>query len=387
MSNISYATLTIPQVSDASTAFSIKPIPYPYDRYISGRVFIHRELNRRYIQLYGSNGEKFSTAYARYLMSVKLGYIIPDDVTIDHINNNALDDRIENLQPLTQTQNSKKAASVTGKHQILFLCPVCQQKTITPFHKTHFHKKHLTVSFCSARCAAKFNGSDLTKDEAVWIGQNQALYEIRTHWFEYEDYYCDFYPHTKILRYLSRELLSEDSSRCRDIPNLTEFCWDIFTPEEERGKKIIELAKEGHTTRQMSAILGMDRKLIAQYIKQTRPDLLKSPRANELIPVFKNMIQKGMTIEEMAQEVDMTKLQAYTFVRSNRLGDPGKMVSAYKEFYKKIDRIKEYKKQNLKLASMARKEETGYTNFHQFYYKYLDLINDVPNAKHPLRFT
>lgn len=49
-----------------------------------------------------------TVSYARYLMSVKLGYLVPDHLQVDHIDNNKENDDINNLQLLTPEQNKLK---------------------------------------------------------------------------------------------------------------------------------------------------------------------------------------------------------------------------------------------------------------------------------------
>lgn len=65
---------------------------------------------RRLVALYGStNRKRSSVSYARYLMACKLGRYLTNQEVVDHINNNRLDDRIENLQILTPKDNAIKS--------------------------------------------------------------------------------------------------------------------------------------------------------------------------------------------------------------------------------------------------------------------------------------
>lgn len=89
-----------------STVF--KP-EYPWSQWYShGYLFTKpEERNRKYIKLIGED-KVIRTTYARYLYAVHLGQMIPDDLHVDHINNDPIDDRIENLQLLTASENTKK---------------------------------------------------------------------------------------------------------------------------------------------------------------------------------------------------------------------------------------------------------------------------------------
>lgn len=55
-----------------------------------------------------SDGTSTSTAYARYLMSVKLKRYLHDDEEVDHIYNDFTNDSIDNLQILSGSENTKK---------------------------------------------------------------------------------------------------------------------------------------------------------------------------------------------------------------------------------------------------------------------------------------
>lgn len=75
-----------------------------YDRY-----YISVGKNgRKFIDLRNKYGDRTSTSYARYLMAIKLGYYVPVEFDVDHINNDPSDDRIENLQLLTREENRNK---------------------------------------------------------------------------------------------------------------------------------------------------------------------------------------------------------------------------------------------------------------------------------------
>lgn len=89
-----------------STVF--KP-EYPWSQWYSHGFLFTRpeERNRKHIKLIGKD-KAIRTTYARYLYAVHLGQMIPDDLHVDHINNDPSDDRIENLQLLTASENTKK---------------------------------------------------------------------------------------------------------------------------------------------------------------------------------------------------------------------------------------------------------------------------------------
>ncbi len=64
--------------------------------------------NRKYICLFNNDDDRTLISYARYLMGVKLGYEVPSEYEVDHIDNDKTNDDINNLQLLTQEQNRIK---------------------------------------------------------------------------------------------------------------------------------------------------------------------------------------------------------------------------------------------------------------------------------------
>lgn len=78
------------------------------EMYKSGFVVTNPE-NRKNVILYRTGKNNTTVSYARYLMSVKVGYIIPVGLEVDHIDDDKTNDDINNLQILTKQQNRKKA--------------------------------------------------------------------------------------------------------------------------------------------------------------------------------------------------------------------------------------------------------------------------------------
>lgn len=81
--------------------------PY-YPDFISGYTFAHKKERRTYVVLVRPNGTKSCTAYARYLMSVKLGRKLSRSEQVDHIDEDKTNDSIDNLQVITQKENLAK---------------------------------------------------------------------------------------------------------------------------------------------------------------------------------------------------------------------------------------------------------------------------------------
>ena len=92
------------------------------------------------------DGTKHSMSYAKYLYTSYHKCDIPNGMHVDHINNDKTDDRIENLQVLTEKDNVLK--SHVKKEIVERVCPVC---------KKHFmyEKRNLSTHpnpCCSRHC-------------------------------------------------------------------------------------------------------------------------------------------------------------------------------------------------------------------------------------------
>jgi hypothetical protein len=116
---------------------------YPYNNYYGNKVYSKKD-GRYYVAMYKKNNHKetTSTSYARYLMSIKEKKILEDWEKVDHINNIKNDDRIENLQILSQKDNSIKYVEYSNKKRILarLKCPECK-KIFEKNQKTYLFRK------------------------------------------------------------------------------------------------------------------------------------------------------------------------------------------------------------------------------------------------------
>lgn len=90
-----------------------------------GYLVINSE-NRRNIVLFNSEQDRTTISYARYLMCVKLGYILSDEFEVDHIDDDKTNDDTDNLQILTQQQNAAKN-NVLNIIYYEFNCCICKQ--------------------------------------------------------------------------------------------------------------------------------------------------------------------------------------------------------------------------------------------------------------------
>lgn len=120
-------------------------LEYPYsERWRRGYIVVNPE-RRQTVILYNTDKDRSSVSYARYLMAVNLGRFLEPDEHVDHIDNYKTNDSINNLQILTQTENTRKSAK--GRTFLKFICPVCKRA-----FELESRQSHRVNPACSRKC-------------------------------------------------------------------------------------------------------------------------------------------------------------------------------------------------------------------------------------------
>lgn len=114
-----------------------------------------RKDGRTHVIHYDTQTKKRRTqSYPRYLMEEYLGRELLPEEQVDHINDDPTDDRIENFQLLTHTENNRKSAHT---ETVLKGCPVCGRVFEMPMRT--FRANQLVQKkqgpYCSKQCAGK----------------------------------------------------------------------------------------------------------------------------------------------------------------------------------------------------------------------------------------
>ena len=91
-------------------------------------------------------------------MSVKEGRILNPDEEVDHIDNNALNDDINNLQLLSAKENRKKQSLNSSHVNVKLKCPMCGKVFVRIKGITHLTKGRKTnYTTCSRSCGGRFS--------------------------------------------------------------------------------------------------------------------------------------------------------------------------------------------------------------------------------------
>ena len=132
--------------------------------------------------LFNSSKDRSTISYARYLMSVHLKRLLNKDEHVDHINNDKLDDRIENLQILTPEMNNLKMRLYNGikRAKVKLRCPICKIDFWRNKNRTQLNNcKKGQITFCCKKCSSIFNSHrykySLDRELLDLISEEQVL--------------------------------------------------------------------------------------------------------------------------------------------------------------------------------------------------------------------
>jgi hypothetical protein len=122
----------------------------PYKELYNHGYLRQRKDGRRVVDLFNSNKDRTTTAYARYLLGVKHNRILEDWEEADHRDDDFTNDCIDNLQILESVAHRRKSAQNRGGRTIVSLiCPVCG---IT------FEREKRQVKVAYPKCSRHCNG-------------------------------------------------------------------------------------------------------------------------------------------------------------------------------------------------------------------------------------
>lgn len=111
-----------------------------------------RKDNRKHVIVIDGNSRR-TISYPRYILEQHLGRVLSHDETVDHINGDFTDDRLENLQIMTLADNIRKTKMLSPHRFIQFVCPICGSTSSRSIHVlAHNRKQGKRGPFCSKKC-------------------------------------------------------------------------------------------------------------------------------------------------------------------------------------------------------------------------------------------
>lgn len=115
-----------------------------------------RKDGRKHVIIIKDDGSRQTKSYPRLIMEQSLGRELTEQETVDHINNDFTDNRIENLQLLSREDNAAKAMIGKEAKKFSFSCPCCGKESTKDLRTVvHNLKKGKSGPFCSRVCAGK----------------------------------------------------------------------------------------------------------------------------------------------------------------------------------------------------------------------------------------
>ncbi len=132
---------------------------------------------------------KKTVSYPKFLMEQHLNRYLLEDETVDHINGNFEDDRIENLQILTRSENANKA-SVYVEVPIVS-CIWC--RTEFKPSRAQYEKRGVTRAgpFCSRSCSGKYGKS--VQETGITLDREKVEVLHYSYNNNYKKEYVNFY--------------------------------------------------------------------------------------------------------------------------------------------------------------------------------------------------
>ena len=110
---------------------------------------------RKRVDLFNSDSDRTTISYARYLMGVQMGCILPKSVEVDHIDEDCCNDDINNLKVLSIDEHRIKTSKERSAKKVILtlVCPYCEKE----FTKEKRLIKPNSTPKCSRSCNAKYN--------------------------------------------------------------------------------------------------------------------------------------------------------------------------------------------------------------------------------------
>lgn len=117
--------------------------------------YLRKKDGRKHVVWVKSDGSKTTISWPKWLMEEHLGRMLDVDETVDHINRDFTDDRLENLRVVPRSIHVSDDARRV--RIVKFICAWCKNEgQQTPAYLDHNAKNGKAGPFCGKSCAGKY---------------------------------------------------------------------------------------------------------------------------------------------------------------------------------------------------------------------------------------
>lgn len=247
--------------------------PYLSRGFTHYRIFANSVKLRRYVTLTGPNNANHVTTYARYLYQVHLWEtkkeLIPEGMEVDHINDNFLDDRIENLQLLTRYENIRKRDRVKYGN-----CPITDEliSRVRNWLSLGLNVHAIAKNLQKGQGFVRYLVTEFLPEFAARVAITYESREDRS--------IHDMIAAGKGNKEIAEEIGCDSSTvsriRAKYFSNLT-----AEVTRKEMRDRIEEAVRNGRTDTDIANELGCQTSNISYYIKTHMPDVYAQRREND----------------------------------------------------------------------------------------------------------
>lgn len=306
------------------TARGISFIPEaPYDDYEHGFLYIKKSHNtyRRYVWLGRRKSDTQTTrfgrthTFARYAFQVNLWktkqQLIPEGLEVDHINDNAMDDRLDNYQLLTGEENLKKAILNKSVLVAVLVCPVCLNRFEKPASTTQYaahNKPKKPIFYCCTRCHLTSEISMPTHEKyrplRDWISDNQ-IYKLVRVWTD---------GRTKLEDIVSEKMLDFDLAKETGIS--VNYGSAKYASTSEKRVMIRDYRNQGLTIYQIAEKMQLHPSTIWELAGETKKSVdLKGEELHETLLRIKHWRNQGYGEERIGRLLGIPRTSISNYIR------------------------------------------------------------------------